>query len=94
MLAIQAIKTIKTAYSRFNAFLVKKAEYSQLSHLDPYLLEDMGIQLKDGEVISTRKNDVDNTDELVVIEKATPHLTIARNENAEALEPPPRPSQG
>ncbi len=49
------ISLFKTAFDRSRAVYAERALYHKLSALDAHLLEDMGLKLEDGRVISTRQ---------------------------------------
>ena len=47
------IHLIKTAATRAKSFLHSRNAYAELSRLEPYLLEDIGVKLVKGKVIDT-----------------------------------------
>ncbi|MEH6813001.1 MAG: hypothetical protein V7677_10775 [Motiliproteus sp.] len=49
------ISLFKTAFDRSRAVHAEGALYHKLSGLDAYLLEDMGLKLEGGRVLSTRQ---------------------------------------
>lgn len=51
------ISLLKNVFSYIQTTAAEKAAYRELSRLDPYLLEDMGIRLQQGKVISLREEE-------------------------------------
>lgn len=49
------ISLFKTAFDRSRAVYADRALYHKLSALDAHLLEDMGLKLEGGRVLSTRQ---------------------------------------
>lgn len=90
------ISLINTAVIGAKAFLRRKKAYAELSRLDTHLLEDMGVQLINGKIISTRVvNDVENK------HVTGPALALVVNEKvryetatSSQFEPPPIASAG
>lgn len=81
------INLLNTSVISAKEFLRDRKAYAELSRLDSYLLEDMGIQLINGKVVNTRiVSDVENNP------VAHPALTVIVNKKATAssqFEPPP-----
>ncbi len=94
------LSLIKSTLSTITAFLQRKKAYYELSKVDPYLLEDMGLKLENGVIINLREQQlpVVRTSDAVLLNNPL-GLVIDNDRSAEALaveplEPPPVGSRG